>query len=211
MSIYTQTYRKKPLYKRKRLMGKALAMAKSNRRKINMQMEEKHWPLNTQAITTATIGAVYPLSRIAVGDTDTARDGNKITAKRLRVRIHSIGDILSRFVRFIIFVDHQQHGADPTVTDVLINPLYNSNLEIHNKGRFRILMDRTMRLSGVATDYDSYKQMVYDRRLSFPISYISDAGDEPSQGKNCVFLLVISQTIGTANKITYDSLLDYVD
>ncbi len=190
----------------------ALAIAKRTRRQLSYALDVKSWRVDATAFTSATAGAIYLLSGIAQGDDDLQRIGNKIMTKRILFQVHAFGDILSRMVRVILFVDKAQHGTAPAITDLLEAASYTALLKSVNvPERFRILMDRTMRLSGSATDYDAYKIMTYKRNIRIPIHYIGDSAASGSMGKNTLYVAILSQTAGTANKLSYQIKLSYTD
>ncbi len=180
----------------------ALALAKKNRRAIS-QISEFHYVecLASSTITSTTAGAVIYLSGVAAGPDPDERTGKKITSKDFKCWIHINGDIASRLLRLVLFRDMDNAGALPTVTQVLTGATYQSFYNPNNRDRFSILKDRTLSLSATDAEKDSHAVVKFRIRRPMAIKYIDDSNAVTSAGAGNLFLLVISETAGTASKI----------
>jgi len=113
-----------------------LRRAKDERKVIDVD------PANYVADTT---GSVTLLNGIATGTDFTDRIGRKIRMKSFYIRgvvrpiDATIGNTLARL---IIVYDMQTNGAAPAITDVLKSASPSSQLNMNNRDRFRILIDK---------------------------------------------------------------------
>lgn len=106
----------------------------------------------TQAQTDVpAAGAFTLLSGVAQGDDFNERVGRKIIIKSLLIRIafSSVADTsapIGDTIRMLVFQDLQTNGAAPGLTDVLsgIEPFDPMNL--NNRERFRVLIDKMVSL-----------------------------------------------------------------
>lgn len=191
---------------RKRLS--AMSVAKANRRKLNALHEPKYRDIAPQTITTATAGTIITLSNIATGSTDITRIGEKIHAERLLINIHDADYATAQAVRVIVFVDKQQHGTDPAVTDLLNTANTISLTNRSNFERFTILRDITYPKSN---DTGVVQNKRFNIRLNRNIHYIGDTSTEPSNGAGSIYMLVISYQAGAASSFRYSSRMTFTD
>jgi len=162
----------------------------------------------TQAgsVTPTTAGAVRTLClpSITQGDGDSNREGNIIHVKLVRIRYFAT-DTVASFLRLIIFVDHQQNGTTPGVTQVLNQAsylsLYNPERVVGNGGaRYKILYDATHVITPELAATASLTGLVTKQiRLNMPVTYLGNAGTDADIGTNGLFLLAIS----SSNTCTY--------
>lgn len=92
-----------------------------------------------------TTGSVTLLNGIATGTDYTDRVGRKVVIKSIYLR----GFVLpvdtstsNNLSRLILVYDKQPNGAAPAVTDILKSSTAQSQLNINNRDRFMILMDK---------------------------------------------------------------------
>ncbi len=180
----------------------ALAIARKNRRTIT-QLNEMHYVqcLASSTTTSTTAGQVIFLSGVACGPDPDERVGKKITSKEFNCNVFINGDIASRLLRLIIFRDMDCAGALPGVTDVLDSATYQSFYNENSRQRFVILKDRTLSLSATDAERWSHAVVKYKTRRPMTIKYIDDGNPINSVGDGSIFLLIISETAGTANTI----------
>lgn len=104
-----------------------------------------------------TTGSVTLLNGVATGTDFTDRIGRKIITRSVAVRgiiIPAAANIGGQKGRLIIVQDNQVNGAAPAVTDVLKTANANAQLNLNNRDRFRVLVDREFvigQLSNIAT------------------------------------------------------------
>lgn len=188
----------------------AMQIAKENRRRLNNSHENKYRDVAPNAITTAVAGAVYILSNIETGNTDDTRIGEKIHAKSLEVNINDYEVAVGQTTRIVVFIDKQQHGTAPTVTQVLTSADVLSLTNRSNDERFTILRDitypKTLVIEGNSTMTKHLRI-----RLNRNIHYIGDTSLEASMGAGNIYMLVVSRLAGAANTFRYSSRLIFTD
>lgn len=151
-------------------------------------------------------GALVHLSPVTQGDTRNARSGKSILAKYLSGRIQlAITSSQRSSVRLIIFMDTQNNGTAPAVSDILENtgtalgPL--SSLKQLQNGRFKILWSRLITLDGVK---ESLQDLKYYLPLKRQHLYFDGATSADYQ-KNAIFMLQISSAATASNPPTISS------
>lgn len=124
----------------------------------------------TTAITVANTGGFTLMNGLSLGTDISNRVGRKIQIKSILSRLTTFplttastatGDI----ARVIIFQDMQSNGAAPSNTDLLQAASYASPLNLANRDRFKILMDKTFTTS--ATVYTTGTLTAGDPRPTF--------------------------------------------
>jgi hypothetical protein len=115
-------------------------------------------PTVNAANTTSTITA---LCVPTLGSDYTNRVGRKITVKSVQGRClvrTTLGETLitgssgAQQVRLMLLVDLQPNGALPAITDILTNAHPSSNMNLNNRDRFKILLDKTWNLDPYLND-----------------------------------------------------------
>jgi len=108
----------------------------------------------TTAVSVDTTGAITLLNGTQLGNDYSNRIGRKITIKSIYYRgtvcitaTNSAppvdGDSSFQHWRMIIFYDKQPNGATPAVTDVLVTATPTSHLNLNNRDRFKVLIDKS--------------------------------------------------------------------
>jgi len=107
---------------------------------------ELHYKDNSLNPTINSSGSVtWVTNALAQGDAVANRTGNSILLKTIFLRgtINMSTSATSTFVRLIFFLDKENDGATPAVTDVLQSADYKSNYNLLHSKRFVMLYDRT--------------------------------------------------------------------
>ncbi len=130
---------------------KALTLAKKLKKLINVEFKEH----NVQATTSAfsTTPTITQISNIDQGDTRLTRDGDqiKVTSIYFRCIVGMNASAARTSIRIMIIKDKQTNSAiyaigdlleDTTANDALVSPI---NLD--NRSRFTILMDKQLNMS----------------------------------------------------------------
>ncbi len=157
---------------------------------------------------------------IAQGTSESQRIGRKVTLKHIAYRYSYHMDrkqdqtsiVNGQVVRLILYIDKQANGATAAVTDILEEATdnYLSFLNLANKGRFVILMDRSHDLNyytmtvidnaGVP-NYSSQKIIKiadeFQTDLDLPINFNSTAGAITEITSNNIGLLFTSTDFNT--------------
>lgn len=118
-----------------------------------------------------TTGTLTLLNGVATGTDFTNRIGRKVCWKSILVQgnIQNEGDpSTTNLCRFMIFYDSQPNGAAPTVADVLTAATSTSPLNLNNRDRFRMIMDKFYALGSIST---TATQAVSDRTTALIHKY----------------------------------------
>lgn len=116
------------------------------------RVERKVNDLTTATYQCNTTGSFTLLANPTLGSDFNNRIGRKVLLKSVYVRGRVVTETASAgteaFVpaqqtRMILFIDMQPNGAAPAVTDLLVEALPSSQLNLNNRDRFKILTDRT--------------------------------------------------------------------
>jgi len=116
-----------------------------------------------------TTGTVTLLSGVATGTDFTNRIGRKVVFKSFLIQgLVNIQDntVAANLSRVMIVYDTQPNGALPAVTDVLLASDATAPLNLNNRDRFRVLMDKRY-VTGV-TD-NTATQAIADRTVAGPL------------------------------------------
>jgi hypothetical protein len=163
--------------------------------------------------TSAATGTVWALSQgVIQGDAVNARDGTQITLQSVHLRVDAFMPTatIAAGLRVILFSDSQNNGSLPLVVDVLhqasmISP-YSTIQQITN--RFRIHADvlRNLTAGGV-------QQVVFDirRGISKQISYNGTTDVAAANGKNALFMMVITDVGSGFPTYDFSHSLRYLD
>lgn len=101
-----------------------------------------------------TTGSVTLLNGVATGTDFTDRIGRKIMLKSVYVRgrIAPVdGGTSNSLARVMIVYDMQANGAAPAITDILKTATSQDQLNMNNRDRFRVIMDKQFPVGGVDT------------------------------------------------------------
>ena len=157
---YRKRYRKKkrsklPWYERKytasQLAKKAWKTAKWLKSVVNV---EKKICDTTPNGGVSSSGTVVPITTVAQGDSQIARDGNSIKCTSLLMRgtFTQNPSATNSYMRVIYFIDNQQIAdTTPGVTDVLQSASVTSPLNPSSLGRFSIIKDMQLSFSATGT------------------------------------------------------------
>ncbi len=141
---------------------------------------------------------------IAAGDTESTRDGRKMTVKKIGWKFlinmeAATGTISSETVRVILYLDSQANGATAAVTDLLASDDFQSFNNLSNSRRFRTLMDRTYSLNIPSCQGTTTSGMEFAINDSFyhtcniPIEYSATAGALTELRSNNIGVLLLAE------------------
>jgi len=118
-----------------------------------------------------TTGTFTLVNGVATGTDFTDRIGRKVCWKSLLVQGHIINEgdpSTTNLCRIMIVYDSQPNGALPALTDVLTAATSTAPLNLNNRDRFRVLMDKRFALGSVST---TATQAVSDRTTALIHKY----------------------------------------
>lgn len=191
--------------------------------------EQKNLDTTIAAVNYTTAGALAPtagtINVIAQGDDENQRIGRRVKITKMFIRwdillpTTAAADSASNTFRTIFYLDKQCNGAAINVTDLLQTASFRSFNNLSNKGRFRILMDKTTTLNSTAGAGDTTNQEYARNRRHYiftkifkkpiPIEYNGTTGAIGTIRSNNLGILIISQN--TAGTFTATVRLRYVD
>ncbi len=172
-------------------------------------MELKFHDLDTDDASIAQNGTIIQgsVNQIAQGTTEITRIGRKCTIKKIHWRFNitltatTASANTSETVRVILYWDKQTNKAAAGITDILESDNFQSFRNLANKGRFRILMDRTYQLKagsgggdGTTEDYgeDSIDDE-FHKDCTIPVEFNAATGAVTEMTTNNVGILLLSK------------------
>ncbi len=187
------------LMRRRQTAGRRRPLRRVDRqqnRRISRLERSQEVNVGVKAISVSpdTGGVIVGISQLAQGDTNLTREGNKVIAKRINLRLRFLKTVATTdTMRVIIFADKEQHGTIPTLANVLQSVDTTSHLNINNKVRFRIFKDMIVNFSSDDAGGPDlvYRQIKVNLR-NMPIFFIGTAADDASAGKNNLYLLAVA-------------------
>jgi len=168
-----------------------------------------------------TTGTVTLLNGCATGTDFTNRIGRKINVKSILVRglaEPQDGTTVARFLRWMLVLDTQPNGALATITDILTTSTSLSPLNLNNRDRFKVLVDKQMLNGGGDT---TATQAFSDRNSSITHKYKKCNFDTIYDGTGATIadiqsgaLLLVtigSAAAGSGSDMTYYARVRFVD
>ncbi len=191
-------------------------------RRLNSIEKGKYKELKTHDIvpyTTAptTTGVIIPLSAMGQGDTSLLREGLQLQPRNLQYKlyfqIHADGAAVATNVRVMIFQDQEMHGDWPIPTDLLESDNTTAFVEHDTRPRFKIFRDFFVTLSKSGPNYSGFMKGIIKFGKHSKIWYQGTDSTEASQGKNSLFLYIVSNEAGagTAPITLIQTRLRFVD
>lgn len=125
------------------------------RRMLVARTEQKAVTVNSTTRQLNTTGSFNLLNFSVPGTDINQRVGRKIMCKSIFIRgfispeggntaiVAGTLETFAQLGRCIVFVDNQPNGAAPAVTDLLAEATSVSQLNLDNRDRFKVLMDKT--------------------------------------------------------------------
>ncbi len=166
--------------------------------------------INDAVIANPSTIAADSVLTIVQGDGESERIGRKVCIKkinwRFQISLAAQADLAlgCDTVRVMLYLDQQTNGAAATAAIILANDDFQSFLDLVNKGRFKILMDRTYSMNATAgggqNAADSSSCFVMDdsfyKKCSIPIEYDNSAGTGAitTMRSNNIGVLLLSQS-----------------
>ncbi len=177
------------------------------RRQANVGSRELKFhdiPLDDAVIAVG--GTITPtINIIPQGVTEVQRIGRRCTIKHIAWRwtiklANAVSLNQVDTVRMIMYLDKQANGAAATATDILELDDFQSFNNLANKGRFRILMDRTYSLNptagaGNGTTNDSFSFEMHGsfyKKCNIPLEFDGSTGALTETRSNTIGVMLMS-------------------
>jgi len=183
--------------------------------RINRIEQGKNKELNTlDTIANQTIpstGHFIPLSELAEGTDFDERIGNTIQPRHLTIK----GDMTWHAtathtrLRMIIFKDKDNHGAYPTVAQILKSVVWHAFPEVNARKRFKVYRDSTFELNSTQPAIFFKDFIKFGKKTR--IEYSNTTAAEASNGKNALFALFISSEATYEPTVQFGERLRFVD
>ncbi len=166
---------------------------------LGQSLEHKRANLLLPPTVVNTTGNIYCLTQfVTEGDGISQRTGRVINMEQVVLRYRRVLDTTSAnsgFLRTIVFLDTQNQGAVPSLTDVLTALDVSSGYEVLNaqQNRFRILLDdlESLTIGGA----NLAKTSVWNFNQKIQVHYGGAADAAASNRRNAVFFLELSDKV----------------
>lgn len=191
-------------------------------RRRQMMGERKVVDVDPGTIAVTTTGTVTLINGVATGTDFTDRVGRKIVMKSVFVRGIVFPDdviTLNSLARIMLVYDMQANGAAPIITDILKSATAVANLNLNNRDRFKILMDKefavaktdntaTQAVSGSPTCHRFKKYT----RLNHEVLFNGTTAAVGSIATGALYLVTIgTQAAGDAASVTIATRIRFED
>lgn len=184
--------------------------------------EKKVVDVDPATYVADTTGTVTLLNGTAAGTDFTDRIGRKIVMKSLFIRglVNPVDAVTNHtLARMIVVYDMQTNGAAPTVTDVLKSATSVSQLNMNNRDRFRVLLDKQFQIGKIddtatqaAQGSPTIHQIKKYKRLNLDVLYNGTTAAVASIATGSVYLITIgNQAAGAGGVFTLSSRIRFVD
>lgn len=175
---------------------------------INVEYKYADAGITTDTPTNA--GNITYLSGIAQGDGNVNRDGTSVLMKSLYMRwqINMHASAVNTVLRMIIFVDTENRGALPAVTDILQTADARAFMVRENGTRFNILHDK-LYIFNINTNAVTIGKLY--KKLFFHSKYTGSSAAVTAQLENGVFILLISDQATNTPTVVFNTRMRFID
>lgn len=198
-------------------MVKKKATVKSIANRVKRLEQGRNAELKTRDViisgTQNTTGTITMITDTAQGNASTQREGLKIQPRSLRYRysVELDGSTTTTMFRFIIFMDKQQNGTVATTAELLEADTVYAWGEHDTRPRFKILADRR-----IALTQSGFNRLVSaEGYIRFPksmrIFYKGTSAAQTDQGKNNIYVYMVSDEATYPPNVNFYTRLRYVD
>jgi len=144
-------------------------------------IEKKVNDLATTTYQVNTSGSITLLANPQLGSDFNNRIGRKVVLKSVYVRgqvkldwagaggLPATAGIAAQMARFILVCDMQPNGAAPAITDILVEATAESQLNLNNRDRFKILSDKTYVFDPVINVQTATQAQLCYNRTIYPV------------------------------------------
>lgn len=214
MPRFHSNRRSKPRRRRRGGIGKV----KRDIKWLKKNIEFKFKDTAASAVDAGIAGVITPLTLMIQNDTESGRDGQEVTARRIAIRgvIKNInGTPVDTIVRIILFRQINNVGfVLPLISSVLAitgtPDIVNSWRNMQDKNNTKVMFDTTFTMDTLTHSLIPFKLMY---RLNHTAKYKGATAIVGNIVTNGLFLVVVSQVTSGANAPTVDfeARYSYVD
>lgn len=171
--------------------------------------EKKVIDTDPATYNVSTTGTVTLINGVATGSDFTDRTGRKIMMRSVYLKGFlepEDGLVNNSLARVMLVYDMQSNGAAPSITDILKSATSLAQLNMNNRDRFRIVMDKVFPMGGLTAAFSQsptvhalkkFKKCYYETVFSGTTSGIA------SIATGSLFLVTIgNQAAGTGSTLT---------
>lgn len=153
-------------------------------------------------------GSVISLVDIVGGSGRDQRTGNRVSFNSIEMRVQvkaNAGGANDQLGRFVIVQDLQTVNSTIPSASQIVESNYLSGESLNNRGRFKVLFDKTFQLSKISKNSDF---LYYELPISVTTEWVANTG--PQHSKNGIFCLFIGD-VATAMSMDYNFRMNYMD
>jgi len=199
--------------------GKKSMVTKAQLRQAIRGFEVKSRELKyTNPITTGSYsaaGIMYSITQtVTQGDSAQQRDGNSINLKSIEFVWQSQLNTSANFdwARLVIFIDTQNTGADPAVSQLLMSAVSGAPHErfVFITKRYRVLFDEVVTLTNSGSNkitHIKHKLKLKDHH----VEYLGTTNAQASNGPGAVYALLLADASVNFSAYSLNVALKYYD
>lgn len=186
---------------------------------VTYTKQERKFADNAQpSINTSTFGASHSfIPNIAQGTGESERIGRQITIKTLQLRCIYRNDVTNTNtqtaagIRILCILDKQANGTEIGPSDVLETTEYLSYLNLVNRHRFTVLMDKYFQLNSMGGAYDGVTSKFVEhegvfswyKKTNIPIEYSAMTGGTTERRSNNIVMIAIGNSTHVAYQFKF--------
>lgn len=174
----------------------ALALAKSNKRKLK-EVETKYFDdVSSGSLSAAGTGTLIgPLSAMIEGTAEQERVSQEIKAINLSMKLNLAGHASNASIawsRVVVFRDFDCQGANPSYTDIFTANNEYAFRNLTNTSRFKIYYDKLHKVTGSSSvEGGREKWIVKHWRLSHSVTFSGSAAAIANCAKGHLFIYIM--------------------
>lgn len=154
--------------------------------------------VNTVNLPVAT-GTIFPLTTMALGANPDERVGLEVRGVYLKlINTYSRNSqSAGTHYRYFIVRDKENGGAAPAIAGAAGSVLETFNpittfQQNTGRDRFVIIYDKLITVDAIPSIYSEKEVQQVDLKISMPIRYVGTTGTAASQGKNSLWMIILS-------------------
>lgn len=156
-----------------------------------------------------TAGTVISMVDIVAGSGRDQRTGNRVTFDSCEIRMSAAVNTAGaneQLCRFVIVQDLQTVNSTIPTTNQIVNSDVRSGESLNDKGRFKVLFDKSFQLSKLSLTSEF---LYYKVPMKITTEWVANTG--PQHSKNGIFCLFISNVAASAPSMDYNFRMNYID